>query len=241
MSHPMPQPTAVTDTVTGTQPATRSGTRPATRPGTRPATQPTTRPGTRAPHSPVLGRSPTHTVTTARTIRRLSHTTRTTRELAPLGIALRHFAEPFLAHGDLGLAQVHRATAVLTKQLAEALATPDASATVLRLVTDPDRLATVDGRTARELCGPAWEAVRHAAEARSAEALAGIRAYGCVPVLRLAALHAVNSALPWHGTPAWEMRVIDWLPDDEDAPLLRTALLESPEHIEDEILRDILS
>ena len=178
--------------------------------------------------------------TTAGAIQRLALSRRTTRDLAPLGIALHHLSDGLLSVGISSPLEVHRATTVLTKQIAAGIDAPDPLAALSDLLTDPDRIAVPDGRTASEFCGPAWTRIRDITIERNSAAAAGIDEYGIVTVFRLAALHAANTTAPWWGTAAWEKRVTAWLSDVPYAPLLRSALLRSPEFVDDEILADIL-
>ena len=87
-------------------------------------------------------------------------------ELIAVGLSLHLFTE--IVHGrvDLSVTDLHRATTVLTKQLLGALiqhGQRDPLRDVLQLVTDGDREAMPDGRSAEDLCGLDWPAVRNAA------------------------------------------------------------------------------
>lgn len=178
--------------------------------------------------------------TTARTIARLSSAPRTTRDLAPLGIALRHFTEPVLTHLDVDRVRIHRATTVLTKQVAAAMTGEQPLAGLRVLLTDPHRVATPSGVGAREFCGTAWASIADIAGHRLDEIAAGVAQFGEVSVLRLAALHAADAMSPWWGTGEWETRVARWLDVAPEGSLFRLALLQAPEHVDDAILRELL-
>ena len=115
-------------------------------------------------------------------------------ELIAGGLALHLFTEIAGVEVDLPVTDLDRATTVLTKQLGDTLARQpqrDVLRQVLQLVTDPERESHPDGRTAEELCGDAWPAVRNAAYARAEQSIRGADDYGVVPMLRLAATRAV--------------------------------------------------
>lgn len=199
-------------------------------------------------HHPTTHLAPDRTIvihstpapTTARTIARLTDSRRSTRELAPLGFALRHFTEPVLGHLEVDLVRIHRATAVLTKQIGAVIDDDHPVPALCMLIADPDRAVLPNGMTARELCGPAWTTVRSVALRRLDEVAGGAAEFGTVTVLRLAALHAADALSPWWGTAAWNLRVEEWLTRVPQSSLFRLALLRAPEHVDDEIVREVL-
>lgn len=133
-------------------------------------------------------------------------------DLIAVGLSLHLFTELVREHLDLADTDLHRATTVLTKQVIDTLARQlttgkDPLEAIQRLITDPARRAHPDGRTAEELCGAAWSAVRTAAFQRAEMTIRGALDYGVVPMLRLAATRAVTQQAPWWGTPAWRARL----------------------------------
>jgi hypothetical protein len=154
-------------------------------------------------------------------------------DLVAVGLALHLFTEIVARHVGLSMVDLHRATTVLTKQVNEALvrhSEHDALRTVLRLVTDPERAAHPDGRTARELCGNAWPAVRHDAFTRSEQSMQGAVDFGVVPMLRLAATRAIVHQEPWWGTPVWRSRLTDYLTINATTPVEHLTLGSAPEY-----------
>lgn len=131
-------------------------------------------------------------------------------ELIAVGLTLHLFTEIVGARVDLSVIDLHRATTVLTKQVLGALihhGERDPLRDVLRLVTDGDRESMPDGRSAEELCGLDWPAVRNAAFVRAEQSIRGAVDFGVEPMLRLAAARAVVAATPWWGTPVWRERL----------------------------------
>jgi hypothetical protein len=165
-------------------------------------------------------------------------------ELIAVGLALHLFTEIAGAEVDLPLTDLHRATTVLTKQLSDTLARQpqaDVLRQVLRLVTDPERESHPDGRTAEQLCGHAWPAVRHGAYVRAEQSIRGADDYGVVPMLRLAATRAVAHRSPWWGTPAWRSRLSEYLTTEAPGPLTHLSLGRSPEHAPEDRLLAIVA
>jgi hypothetical protein len=163
-------------------------------------------------------------------------------ELIAVGLALHLFTEIVGGEVDLPVTDLHRATTVLTKQLSDTLARQgDVFRQVLRLVTDPERESHPDGRTAEQLCGDAWPAVRSAAYARAEQSIRGADDYGVVPMLRLAATRAVAHRSPWWGTPAWRTRLSEYLTTKSPGPLTHLSLGKSPEHAPEDSLLAIVA
>ena len=74
----------------------------------------------------------------------------------------------------------------------------------------------------------------------SRAALDGAYRFGEATVMRLAVLRTAESPLPWWGTPAWEQRVGAWSSTVRFAPRLKRSVRQSPELIDDDLLRRIL-
>ncbi|NNE11146.1 MAG: hypothetical protein HKN41_02750 [Ilumatobacter sp.] len=159
--------------------------------------------------------------------------------LAALGFALHHLTEPLGA--AVSMLDMHRATTVLTKQIATALGADGAVADVARLLTDPQRVAMVDGRTALELCGPTWHYVASTSGERVDAALSGVDRFGPRVVARLAYLRGLQANGPWWGTTTWAEHAERWFDEHRLAPRLRSALLRRPERVDDAIVADILN
>ncbi len=165
-------------------------------------------------------------------------------DLIAVGLALHLFTEIVGQHVELSILDLHRATTVLSKQVNEALvrhSEHDALQTVLRLVTDPDREAHPDGRTASELCGGAWPAVRHDAFTRCEQSIQGAVDFGVVPMLRLAATRAIVHQAPWWGTPVWRSRLTDYLTANATTPVEHLTLGSAPEYASDTSLMAIVA
>jgi hypothetical protein len=178
-----------------------------------------------------------HTAPTAYAIAQVDALTdRTT--MAGVGIALHHFTEPLDA--PLGL-EIHRATAVLSKQARSFIERPDGLELIAALVTDPHRIATPNGCTAAEVCGDEWDRVAAVAGDRAACAIEGAVIYGRDAVNKLAVIRAVNTRHAWWGTMAWAEKVEVWCEDHHLSRRLRTTLLTAPERVADDVLYDVLS
>ena len=131
-------------------------------------------------------------------------------ELIAVGLALHLFTEIVYGRVELSVTNLHRATTVLTKQVIASLIHPgehDPLHAVLQLATDPARESMPDGRSACDLCGLAWPAVRNAAFLRAEQSIRGAADFGVEPMMRLAASRAVVASTPWWGTPAWRDRL----------------------------------
>lgn len=153
---------------------------------------------------------------------------------AGVGVALHHFTDLLVAEVD-GVT-LHRATTVLTKQVCELVETDDVLERVQQLVTDPNRPALPDGTTAERLCGPSWPNVLAAAAERSEASLLGGQEFGARAILNLAVVRGVGAEHPWWGTPMWRDRVAA-LPDGAVTEEGRAILLDSPELVDDALLR----
>lgn len=158
--------------------------------------------------------------------------------MAAVGVALHHLTEPLNA--PLGI-ELHRATTVLTKQARPLIDRPEGLEEILALVTDPDRAAMPDGRTASELCGRWWPDIAATASKRAASACEGAEAFGRDAVLNLAVIRGVNARRPWWGTTAWAWRVEEWFADYQMSARLHKSLLTAPEGVADDVLWDVLS
>ena len=165
-------------------------------------------------------------------------------ELIAVGLALHMFTE--IVHGrvDLSRTELHRATTVLTKQVLDALirhADRDALRTVLRLVTDSERESLPDGRTACDLCGDAWPAVRCEAYSRAEQSIRGADDFGVEPMLRLAASRAIVDPTPWWGTPAWRERLNEFQSSNTMGALEHLTLGTAPEYAPEDSLLAIVA
>ena len=154
-------------------------------------------------------------------------------ELIAVGLALHLFTEIAFGRVDLSVTDLHRATTVLTKQVHELLihhVEQDPLRAVLRLVTDAERESMPDGRTACDLCGLEWPAVRNAAFVRAEQSIRGAVDYGVEPMLRLAASRAVVDPMPWWGTPVWRDRLIEFQSSHAMGSLEHLTLGSAPEY-----------
>lgn len=174
--------------------------------------------------------------TTAQLIRR-SDASISRPTYAALGVALHHFTE--LLPATLDEPVRHRATTVLTKQVFGLLDDDDALEAIRRLVTDPDRRALPDGRTARDVCGASWDEVQTTATQRATASCEGAVEFGRDAIINLAAVRGVGAVAPWWGTPMWRQRV-DLLPDDAMTSDDRALLQDAPELAGDELLASVL-
>jgi hypothetical protein len=157
-------------------------------------------------------------------------------DLIAVGSAYHYFTQPARNHLALDLLDAHRATTVLTKQVARLLVEDRPLALIAALVTEPLRPALPNGTTAAELCGDSWNAIRDIARERVQAAIDGAEAFGERAVLHLAATRAADATTPWWGTAAWSDAV-------ERAALGRRAtmlLLRDPESAADADLRAVL-
>ena len=161
-----------------------------------------------------------------------------------VGLALHLFTEIVYGRVDLAVTDLHRATTVLTKQVLEALihhAEHDALRTVLRLVTDGERESLPDGRTARDLCGDEWPAVRCEAYSRAEQSIRGADDFGVEPMLRLAASRAIVDPTPWWGTPAWRERLNEFQSSNTMGALEHLTLGTAPEYAPEDSLLAIVA
>lgn len=158
--------------------------------------------------------------------------------VAAVGVALHHFTEPLGLDPEL---ELHRATTVLTKQARPLIDRPDGLAAIRVLVTDPDRVAVPDGRTAADICGPAWDDVRAVALDRANSACEGAETFGQMALLNLAVIRGVNAQHPWWGSTAWNRHVDAWTAKRSPSRRQRNSVLADPELAPDDLLLDILS
>lgn len=164
--------------------------------------------------------------------------------LIAVGLALHLFTEIVYGRVDLAVTDLHRATTVLTKQILEALihhAEHDALRAVLRLVTDGEREALPDGRTARGLCGGEWPAVRCEAYSRAEQSIRGADDFGVEPMLRLAASRAIVDPTPWWGTPLWCERLNEFQSTNTMGALEHLTLGTAPEYAPEDSLLAIVA
>lgn len=165
-------------------------------------------------------------------------------ELIAVGLALHLFTEIVYGRIELSVTELHRATTVLTKQVIRALIHHDQQdplRAVLRLVTDAHRESMPDGRTACDLCGLSWPAVRNAAFARAEQSIRGAADFGVEPMMRLAASRAVVAPTPWWGTPAWRDRLTRFQSSHTLGSLEHLTLGTAPEYAPEESLLAIVA
>lgn len=157
-------------------------------------------------------------------------------DLIAVGTAVHYFTHPLLAVGAPDPIQLHRATTVLTKQVARLLGQERPLALIAALVTDPNRPALPDGTCAAVVCGGSWEIIRRVASERVDAAVEGAATFGEAAVLRLAATRAADGRATWWGTVAWADAV------ERAAVGRRTAmqLLREPETADDADLAVVL-
>lgn len=163
--------------------------------------------------------------------------------LIAVGLSLHLFTELARHQVDMSDTDLHRATTVLTKQVIDTLARQlatgnDPLEAIMRLITDPDRQAHPDGRSASALCGDAWGTIRSAAFQRAEMTIRGAADYGVVPMLRLAATRAVAQQAPWWGTPTWRARLERHVPV---SPLDHLTLSAAPELAPEGTLLDLVA
>ena len=180
-------------------------------------------------------------VTTAQLLKRTKCVGARARELAPVGIALHHFTDIIERRNVMSHVMLHQATTILTKQVQHCVAGGDWLHGVETLVTDPDRPALGDGRTAQQVCGTAWEAVLDLAQQRSSLATLDAARYGDTTILKLAALHGCRADALWWGTESWQLRVDDWTAREGVGDRARSILTFSPERIDDATLAAVIA
>ena len=168
------------------------------------------------------------------------HTTANAHDLVAVGIALHHFTELVRELVPVDPIELHRATTILTRQVTELLDADAPLDTICALMTDPDRVATADGRTSAELCGDAWPEVQESSNERTVSALEGAETFGAATVLHLAATRAVRPRHVWWGTDGWNKRVDEWLSAHPESEHLRPMLTNEPEHAEADVLVDLI-
>jgi len=136
--------------------------------------------------------------------------------------------------------EMHRATTIFTKQLLGALEPSDVRL-FQRLLTDPDRTAMPDGRTARELCGDHWERVAEMSHRRADDARTGVETFGAGVVAKLAILRGLDAVVPWWSTPAWDRCAEAWFARHDFRARLLSNLTQRPESVDDSIVADVLN
>jgi hypothetical protein len=169
-----------------------------------------------------------------------ANTTKLDDIAAPVGISLHQFTELVIDRVDTELIDLHRFTTILTKQVRQALGEADRFSSIRSLVTDPQRIATHDGRTASELCGENWTQVQSASDDRARAAIDGANRFGGETVMLLAELRTAESTRPWWGTREWEQRVDAWSNTVRFAPKLKREVRQAPELLADDLLLEII-
>ena len=162
-------------------------------------------------------------------------------DLVPVGITLHCFTEPLRAEMAISLARLHQATTILTKQIKQVLSGDNRLRAIRSLVTDAHRVATSDGLTVEELCGPHWPTLRAIADQRAAAAEEGAVSFGEPAILRLAATRAVAPTCPWWGTRGWTELVDRWASDTGHGRRSITPLLVTPESARVDVVAAILT
>ena len=176
--------------------------------------------------------------TTAQLVREVSSNRQA--EAVPAGIAIHHFTDLFDERTDVSLAELHRATTVLTKQVEQALLGQRALDRIQKLVVDPQRIATPDGRSASEFCGAHWPQFIEVAGGRAEAAVEGADRFGQSTVMQLAALRTASATQAWWGTTEWANRVDAWTRSVWFRPKLKHTVRTSPELLDDDLLLDLI-
>jgi hypothetical protein len=184
--------------------------------------------------------APTRWRQTTAQLMQQANTTKLNGTAAPAGIALHQFTELIIDRVDAELTDLHRFTTILTKQVRQALGDADRFSSIQSLVTDPERIATHDGRTASELCGENWTHIQSASDARARAAIDGAHRFGDDTVMLLAELRTAESERPWWGTNEWDQRVDDWSGTVRFAHKLKRQVRLAPELIADDLLFEII-
>jgi hypothetical protein len=159
--------------------------------------------------------------------------------IASLGFALHHLSDALV--GSVSDLDLHRATAIMTKQIAQIIQADDAVDQIGHLACNPDRVAMPDGRTAAELCGSRWHDVAEASLARAVAAREGVSVYGNDAVINLAMVRGAQGTTPWWGTSMWAQIVNNWFDESMPSPRLRTALKHYPEQVDDAVVAAVLA
>lgn len=161
--------------------------------------------------------------------------------LIAVGLTLQYFTEPLRAALVIDAVELHRLTAVMSKQIGAVLRSGGGLEGVHRLVSDAERVVSIDRRTVQELCGhTGWEAVSTAARARMALAERDAAAYGELAILRLAATRAAMPDRPWWGTLQWIEAVERWAGRGRRSTSIVHALHRSPESVDAGTLDEVL-
>lgn len=166
---------------------------------------------------------------------------RSRRRLAALGLALQHIVDDLPHHVGFEPADAHRVTTVLTHQLELVIGADDPIRRCRDVLVDPDRVAHPDGRTARELLGPAWHDVARSAQTAADSTLAYARVHGDLAVLALAARYGASDRFPWWGTRRWDTCVDQFVHRDGRRPALEALLRTQPEDVDLLTLSRVLS
>lgn len=179
-------------------------------------------------------------LTTAQLLQRISSSDLQANDLAPLGIALHHFTDAIADREVMRQGELHQATTILTKQVQRCLSGDDWLHDIRALATDPDRPALADGRTAAQVCHDAWPTVSELARRRSSAAIDNRVLYGDSTILKLAALRGWQARRCWWSTWSWKQQANDWCDRSGAKRETRSALLQSPEYVNPEILYTVL-
>lgn len=161
------------------------------------------------------------------------------RRLMAVGTAMHLFAEPLETFAAIDRLDLHRATAVLTKQVLALLDedVDDPMRALADLVTDPDRTALADGTAVTTLCRTAWPIVLAIAGDRIQASIDGATAFGHEALLHLAATRAAGTRHPWWGTQRWTELVGRADFDGNTTDLL----LDAPERVPTSLLTQVLA
>jgi hypothetical protein len=160
--------------------------------------------------------------------------------LVSVGLAVHLFSDPLRGAVRVLPTEIHRTTTVLTKQIAAILEGDDRLRAVQRLVVDPTRTATADGRTAEHLAQSGWSLVRDVAEQRARVAIESALVYGETALLRLAATRAAGPDALWWGTRAWSDAVERWVASSGASRRVADRLLSQPESVSDAALAAVI-
>lgn len=160
--------------------------------------------------------------------------------LVAVGLAVHLFADPLRDAVRITPSELHRATTVLTKQIAAVLDGDDRLRAVHHLVVDPTRLAVADGRNVEQFARTGWPLVRDVAEQRATVAIESAPVYGETALLRLAATRATGPDARWWGTPTWSDAVERWVESSGASRRLADRLLSQPEAVSDAALAAVI-
>lgn len=157
-----------------------------------------------------------------------------------LGVALRHFTDQVRRYRSLGLADLHAATTVLTKQVEAELLSSRQIGEVADLLLDPSRVALSDGTTAAELLDDDWSDFAADIEAQVASTRAFTRLQGSESMLSLSAWYGTSDGAAWWGTPEWTTCLASYAETNRPGSRLLELLHVAPEVVDQLTLSRVL-